>query len=80
VARQPQPAPPEGGCAGEADALAGDGVGDIDQRRLVGDDRFEYRTQKGVMGATENDLVDPGGEQGGQMLPGFFDKVRFIEA
>ena len=69
-----------GVSAGEANALAGDGIGDVYQGRLVGHDRFEYWTEEGVMGATEHNLVHPGSEQGGQMLPGFFDKVRFIEA
>jgi hypothetical protein len=32
------------------------------------------------MGTTENNLVHAGSEQGGQMLTGFLDKVRFIEA
>jgi hypothetical protein len=70
----------ERGGTGEANALAGDGISDVDQRRPVGDNRFQDRREKGVMGTTENDLVHAGGEQGGQMLPGFFDKVRLIEA
>ena len=62
------------GLAGQAPALARDGVGDVDQLGASVDDRFEHWREEGVVGAPQNDAIGAGGQRRRKVLTGLLCK------
>ena len=58
--QQRQLTPALGRFSREPNALACDGIGNIHQRRLRTDDRFQHGAEKSIVGAAKHDLVDAG--------------------
>ena len=67
------------GCAGEAHALTGDGIGNVDQFCVTGDNGFERGSEESEVGAAKDDLIGACVEGRRKMAADGFNKSGIIE-
>ena len=67
------------GCAGEAHALTGDGIGNVDQLCVTGDNGFERGSEESEVGAAKDDLIGACVEGRRKMAADGFNKSGVIE-